>query len=116
MEKELHPERCLAHTALCSHAGTDQIVTDIQQSGLKGLLIAGCGKGTKDEAFRFSNDLPVERVNLRELVAWSMEPGAEDTLMAAEDYIRMGYAGLKLLSEIEPFLLEKVSHRMRMVV
>ena len=36
----------------------------------------------------------MERINIRELVAWIGEPNEEDTLMAAEDYLRMGIAKL----------------------
>ncbi len=34
----------------------------------------------------------VERVNLREHVAWCHKPQDEDTQMLAEDYLRMGVA------------------------
>ncbi|MDA3822065.1 MAG: hypothetical protein PF450_05560, partial [Bacteroidales bacterium] len=109
MNKELGPKICKSHRALCSPEGISEIIKGINAENLSGLLLAGCGKGVKDAAFRFENDLSLERVNLRELVAWSMEPGAEDTIMAAEDYIRMGYAGLKQLSVVKPFILDSVS-------
>jgi quinone-modifying oxidoreductase subunit QmoB len=115
MNEELSPQICKSHRALCSPDGISEIIKGRDTENLSGLLLAGCGKGVKDAAFRFENNLLLERVNLRELVAWSMDPGAEDTIMAAEDYIRMGYAGLKHLSDVKPFILDSVSEEILIV-
>ncbi len=115
MEDELKPLFCKTHPALCSPEGTGMIADDIRSADLTGCLIAGCGAGTKDEQFRFEGAVQTERVNIRELVAWTMEPGEEDTLMAAEDYIRMGYAGLKQLTTVKPFILDEISEEILVV-
>jgi quinone-modifying oxidoreductase subunit QmoB len=73
---------------------------------LDGCVVAGCGRGTRDDAFDLGNNTVIERVNLREWVAWSLEEG-DDRQMAAEDYIRMGFAGLKHTARVTPFVLEQ---------
>ena len=115
MQNELHPAICSSHKALCSPSGLDFISQSVTQDKLNGYLVAGCGKGTKDEEFRVENGMLTERVNIRELVAWTMEPAAEDTLMAAEDYLRMGFAGLRQLSAVKPFILDKISEEILVV-
>lgn len=106
---ELQPEVCQRHKAFCSPEGIKELVTSTAGSKLDGLLLAGCGKGTKDDVFRLENSVSIERTNLRELVAWAMEPGQEDTQMAAEDYLRMGMAGLKQKANVNPYILDKIS-------
>jgi quinone-modifying oxidoreductase, subunit QmoB len=109
MQDELKPAICRSHAALCSPAGVQMIAEDAGSAMLNGCLIAACGEGTKDEVFRPEEGMHVERMNIRELVAWAMEPNEEDTVMAAEDYIRMGYAGLKQMPVIRPFILDGIS-------
>ena len=56
-----------------------------------GPVIAACSHRAKTEEFKFDPaKVQLERVSLREQVAWSHEPGHEDTQMLAEDLIRMG--------------------------
>ncbi len=109
MMEELKPAVCHAHAALCSPGGMAFIAGETRSADLDGYVVAACGKGTKDDAFRPEKGRLVERVNIRELVAWTMEPGAEDTMMAAEDYLRMGYAGLQQMAAVSPFILEDIS-------
>lgn len=106
MQDELQPVCCVSHQALCSPAGIASMLDQAEQESLDGCVIAGCGKGTKDEVFELGNDMTIERVNLREWVAWSLEEG-EDRQMAAGDYLRMGFAGLKQITEVKPFLLDQ---------
>jgi quinone-modifying oxidoreductase, subunit QmoB len=115
MDGELKPVICRTHAALCSPDGVRTITRDINKEGISGCLIAGCGTGTKDALFRFEKGVQTERANIRELVAWAMEPGDEDTVMATEDYLRMGYAGLKQLSGVTPFILENISEEVLVV-
>lgn len=104
---QLQPAFCKTHGALCSAEGTRLLAETIENCGPDKLVIAACGKGTRDDAFEIDG-IQTERVNLRELVAWAMEPG-EDAQAAAEDYIRMGVAGLKQSAVPEPYLLENSS-------
>ncbi len=115
MMAELKPAVCHTHTALCSPAGMTFIADESRSAEVTGFVLAGCGRGTKDEVFRQENGILVERVNIREMVAWTMEPGAEDTVMAAEDYLRMGYAGLQQMTAVTPFILGDVSKEILVV-
>ncbi len=51
----------------------------------------------------------VERVNLREQVAWVMEPGEEDTQMCAEDLVRMALAKLGAIGDNTPYIPAELS-------
>ena len=55
------------------------------------LLVAACSARFRSRGFA-PPEQRVERVDLRELVVWSHEPGHEDTQMLAEDCLRMGLA------------------------
>ncbi len=114
MQDELQPHSCMTHQALCSPSGIEAILEHAGQESLDGCVIAGCGKGTRDDAFDFQDHMTIERVNLREWVAWSMEEG-EDRQMAAEDYLRMGFAGLQQTAEVQPYLLDHVSEEVLIV-
>ena len=48
----------------------------------------------------------LDRVDLREKVAWVQEPDHEDTLMMAQDYLRMGVAKIKEMKFAEPDIPE----------
>ena len=114
MSGELQPHFCSTHDALCSPAGIEAMRSKILDDELQGCVVAGCGKGTRDEAFDWQNDLVVERVNIREWVAWSLEEG-EDMQMAAEDYIRMGFAGLQHTAAVKPYILDQNSEEIIVV-
>ncbi|MCF8226532.1 MAG: hydrogenase iron-sulfur subunit [Bacteroidales bacterium] len=101
---------CKSHQALCSPEGIREIVSSSNESSLDGILLAACGRGTKDGLFSFQEDLTTERVNLRELVAWAMDPYDEDTQMAAGDYTRMGLEGLRKNAGAMPFFLDNISN------
>lgn len=105
MQDELQPGCCVSHRSLCSPSGIEMILETAGAGSLDGCVIAGCGKGMRDDAFDLGNDITIERVNIREWVAWAMEEG-DDRQMAAEDYIRMGFTGLKHTTEVKPFLLD----------
>jgi quinone-modifying oxidoreductase subunit QmoB len=56
---------------------------------------------TMTDAFRL--DVPIlERVNLREHVAWSHEPNNDDTQQLAEDYLTMGLVRAQKSEPLEP--------------
>ncbi len=62
---------------------------DVEQEGVDGVVIAACSLRVNTDAFRFDPAF-VERVNIREQVAWSHAPGHEETQSMAEDHLRMG--------------------------
>jgi quinone-modifying oxidoreductase, subunit QmoB len=83
---------CRTHSILCSAEGLDEIRQDLTAGNVDTVVVAACSPRFKPEAFHFNPGTVVERVNLREHVAWCHEPNNEDTQMLAEDYLRMGVA------------------------
>ena len=92
------------HACLCGDEGLALIRKDIAEEGVNTLVIAACSPRAKQEEFRFGDAVPMERVNLREGVAWVMEHGDEDTQWIAEDYIRMYTEKARRIAPPEPFL------------
>ena len=93
------------HDALCSNDGVNIIKKDID-SGVNGVVIAACSPRVKQEVFDFGDKVIVERVNLREGVAWSHEPNNEDTQVMAEDYVKMGVVKVQKAELPEPYVQE----------
>ncbi|HWU41135.1 MAG TPA: FAD-dependent oxidoreductase, partial [Candidatus Acidoferrum sp.] len=72
------------------------------------IVIAACSPRVKFEEFDFPHCI-VERVGLRELVAWTHDPAEQDkeTQALAEDYLRMYGAKIKKTNLPEPFKFEE---------
>ncbi len=87
--KECKAPICKTHPNLCSEDGVKLIRDDIAGEGANAIVIAACSPRVMYDVFSFDGCI-MERVNLREQVVWSQEPGHEDTQMMAEDYLRMG--------------------------
>ena len=104
LEKVAHEERrvsvCRSHSFLCSDEGVAQI-KEGGQLEVSSLVIGACSGRFHSQTFA-SDSRFVERVNLRELVAWSHEPHNEDTQMLAEDNLRMGIARALKVETREP--------------
>ena len=66
------------------------IKDDIAREGLDAVVIAACSPRVNTDVFAFPTVVAVERVNLREQVAWSHPPGTEETQSLADDTLRMG--------------------------
>ena len=99
---------CLKHDCLCSEAGLAELNKMTLEKGVKRLAVAACSPRVKNSEFELDG-LQVERINLREQVAWVMEPGHEDTQMCAEDQTRMVLAKLESISDIKPYVPEQLS-------
>lgn len=109
------PAECRTHPALCSEEGLELIRTDIKDGGVNSVVIAACSPRVMTEQFDFDrNRVFVERVNLREQVAWSHEPGDENTQELAEDYVRMGLAKAEKAGVPQPEV-EKVNRSLLVV-
>jgi quinone-modifying oxidoreductase subunit QmoB len=106
--KEYKVPVCKTHDILCSPEGLNLIKTDIHDDGVNTVVIAACSPRVKHEEFRFPENL-VERINIREFVAWSQTPKEEDTQALAEDYMRMGIVKSQKWDISEPYLLEDTS-------
>lgn len=99
---------CIKHPALCSEAGIKALQSQINEKGAANISIAACSPRVKTEQFSFEGKY-VERVNLREQVAWVMEEGHEDTQACAEDLVRMGIAKLDSIKENRPYKPENLN-------
>jgi quinone-modifying oxidoreductase subunit QmoB len=92
---ESGPALCVDHPNLCSPEGVARIEAAIEEQGLGGVLIAACSHRAKQREFRFDPArVVVERVSLREQVAWSHPAKDEDTQQLAEDLVKMGLTRL----------------------
>ena len=80
------------HAPLCLPEGVDFLREDLAAEGADQVVIAACSERVNWDVF--STDSlgveRVERVNIREQVAWSKPPNDEETQQLAEDYVRMG--------------------------
>ena len=79
---------------LCVPEGVRSLREDIAAQGAGRVAIAACSGRVNWDVFSPESlgvDT-VERVNVRELVAWSKPPGEEETQRLAGDYLRMGLA------------------------
>ncbi len=83
--------KCADHPIMCSQEGAGLIKADLESGEINCAVIAACSGRVKTDVFSFDPMTTiVERVNIREHVAWCQPPGHEDTQMMAEDYLRMG--------------------------
>ncbi len=89
--KENNVALCKSHSVLCSKEGVELIKGDIAQEGVNTIVIAACSPRVMYDVFNFEGCI-VDRVNIREQVAWCQPPGDENTQMMAEDYLKMGLA------------------------
>ena len=82
---------CRQDPFLCGPEGVSRIRADMDGEGINGAVIAACSQRVMTDVFAFPPDKIIERVNLREQIAWSQPAGEEDTLMMAQDALRMGH-------------------------
>jgi quinone-modifying oxidoreductase, subunit QmoB len=94
LQKLASRDRNVGHSevfdCLCAGPGLAR-VREAVSSGFSSLVIGACSGRFQTRSFLFEECF-TERVNLREMVAWSHEPASEDTQMLAEDVLRMGLA------------------------
>lgn len=98
---------CIVHPALCSEEGRRQLNDALAGREVQRLAIGACSPRVKTAEFDFPGVI-LERINLREQVAWMMEPGADDTRMCAEDLIRMVLAKLAAIGKADPYVPEEL--------
>ena len=104
--KECKAAVCRNHANLCSKEGVELIKADIAGEGVNTLMIAACSLRVMYDVFNFDQCL-MERVNLREQVAWCQKPNDEDTQMMAEDYLRIAHAKLARMEMPEAYKPEE---------
>ena len=106
---------CRTHVNLCSQEGAALIKADMEKEGANALIIAACSPRVMYDVFNFENCI-VDRVNLREQVAWSQPAGDENTQMMAADYIRMSAAKVAAMELPVPYKPEKELSKTILVV
>lgn len=99
--KEHKTPVCRTHPCLCGEQGVAQIRVDLKDGAVNALVIAACSPRAKTECFDFGSAILMERVNLREQVAWSHQPRHQDTQALAADCLRMGIVKAE---KMEPFV------------
>ncbi len=102
-------ENIKTHDILCSPEGIQLIKGDIKKDSINTIIIAACSPRVKFDEFDFPGSL-VERVNIREFVAWMQPPKTDDTQSLAEDYILMGAIKAQKADLPEPAILENLSN------
>ncbi len=106
------------HGAFCSPEGVSLIQKDVAD-GVNAVCIAACSRRVLTDVFNFPG-AQVERVNLREQVAWCHpkdEEGAEvpHLQLMAQDYLRMGMVKLDKIKVPEPFKLQTTSKKILVI-
>ncbi len=105
---------CMRHSALCSVAGIEALISFSDEAEVDRLAIAACSPRVKSGQFNMEG-LLVDRINLREQATWVMDPEDEDTQMFAEDQVRMMLAKLEAISENTPYIPETISSEILVV-
>ncbi len=113
-QRESKAPVCLVHPCLCGSEGAGLIRKDLAENGVNTAVIAACSPRVKTEVFAFDSGIVLERVNLREHVAWCHQPKDEDTQMLAEDYLRMGAVKAQKSEPLDR-LAEPVSRKLLVV-
>ncbi len=106
---------CSQDPFLCGHEGISRIRADMDGGAVNCAVIAACSQRVMTDVFALPPDKLVERVNLREQVAWTQPAGEEDTLMMAQDALRMGIVRLRDSEPPEPFIAENLSRKILVV-
>ncbi len=117
---ELKAASCAVSPFLCGKEASAKIAADVSD-GVNTVVIGACSPRVMYDVFNFGPQTVLERVNLREHVAWS-QPGAEiktegeggetktvfteSTQMMAADYLRMGVAKAMKAEPPEPLRQE----------
>ena len=75
---------------------------DVAKGGVESVVIAACSPRVNTDVFAFP-EAAVERVNIREQVAWSHSAGDPEAQAMAEDHLRMGLARAAMRRRPEPY-------------
>jgi len=105
---------CMKHGALCSESGLSELNQMVGEKGVSRLAIAACSPRAKSAEFEMEG-IHVERINLREQLAWVMKAGEEDTQMCAEDQTRMALTRLLAIKDHRPYIPELLSSEVLVV-
>lgn len=96
-EKEFSSRVCISES-LCNDP---DVLKECLGDSAEKIVIGACSSREKQENFTVSEEIVTERVNLREGVVWSHNPG-DSSQEIAEDYIRMGLSSAMKKSKTSP--------------
>jgi len=104
-DKEAKADIVRTHGCLCGDEGLALINKDIADEGVNTLVIAACSPRAKQQEFSFGDEVPLERVSLREGIAWTMAEWEddEDADWLAGDYVRMYTEKARRIAPVEPY-------------
>jgi len=117
---EMRAPVCKTHPFMCGKEGSALITKDMKDEGVNTVVVAACSARVMYDVFSYPMDVVLERVNIREHVAWG-QPAAEmvtaegeepkkvfnaGAQMMAEDYLRMGITKAGKMSPAEPLTQE----------
>ncbi|MFI5110932.1 MAG: FAD-dependent oxidoreductase, partial [Terriglobales bacterium] len=100
-ESEYKVPVCRTHAFLCGAEGVNLIREDLKQGTANAVVIAACSPRVKTAEFSFDPRMVLDRVNLREQVAWCHKPNDEETQALAEDDLRMGIVRAQKMEPLE---------------
>ncbi len=106
-----------SHPFLCNAEGVQMIRDDIANEAVTHVCIAACSRRAKTEAFQFDG-VAMSRANLREGVLWVVAAGKDHDEVRQEmaaDYVRMGCAELKKMTQPAGNVKESSSKRILVV-
>ncbi len=112
--KEFKISHCRRHDYLCGDDGVRAMREDVESGAVNQLVIAGCSPRVNADRFQFDG-AQVIRANLREQVAWTQPPGAEDTVMLGADYLRMAITEAQKSKQPTPYEEGPYSERILVV-
>ncbi|HHE46834.1 MAG TPA: CoB--CoM heterodisulfide reductase iron-sulfur subunit A family protein, partial [Bacteroidetes bacterium] len=121
VEDELDVELCKVDPLVCGDECVAGIKADIEAAGLDHVVIAGCSGRYFSDRFKFGDNVLIDRVALREFVAWTSDPQAdiddiEEVIQEqAEDYLRMSAARMKYSEAPVPMDVEETSRDIMVV-
>ncbi|MEZ5784920.1 MAG: FAD-dependent oxidoreductase [Xanthobacteraceae bacterium] len=103
---EIARRECAAEVARTSPAFCLEDATlirdDVANGAVDSVVIGACSPRVNTDAFAFPG-ATVERVNIREQVAWSHRPGDPEAQAMAEDHLRMGVARAAMRKAPAPY-------------
>jgi quinone-modifying oxidoreductase subunit QmoB len=116
---------CQTHPFLCGKEGIDFLKKENAEKKINAFVLVACSRRVNYDVFKLEGCI-IDRVNIREGVAWShprstfpalTEEEKKDSTkfdrvqMMAEDYIRMGIAKVKKINLPEPYKLQSFSKK-----
>ncbi len=106
----------VARTAMftCSDATQQEIITDIRERGLDGLVVASCSPKLHTATFRDVarraglNPYQYTQVNIREQCSWAHTDDRDGATAKATGLVRAGVARTRLTTPLEPVVVQTV--------